>query len=235
LSEEELRRRASEEHDARSMFELAARLESTAERARAEARQWYEHSARQGSLDAVHALVRLAVGEGDAATARWLLQDAERRYPDAPARALISVAPDALGPRLSLDGESPEFDEHPGAGTFTVITPHAQRAAAALSAVLPRLLHVDEHGTVMSWEEREGTEHEEAYTPNDAFDVEWSEYGALVSLDTKSTMTSPMGRVIIEILVDALTTAAVPAHVAGYRPELHTRSTVWMVFGEQDG
>ncbi|HEX8054759.1 MAG TPA: hypothetical protein VF517_17360 [Thermoleophilaceae bacterium] len=133
----------------------------------------------------MHALVRLAVREGDAATARWLLQDAERRYPDAPARALISVAPDVLGPRLRLDGESPEFDEHPGTGTFTVITPHAQRAAAALGPVLPRLLHVDERGTVMSWEEREGTEHEEVYTPNHVFDAEWSEHGARVSLDRR--------------------------------------------------
>ncbi|HEX8054758.1 MAG TPA: hypothetical protein VF517_17355 [Thermoleophilaceae bacterium] len=48
-------------------------------------------------------------------------------------------------------------------------------------------------------------------------------------------MTSPMGRVIVEMLVDALTTAAVPAHVAGYRPELHTPSTAWVVLGEQDG
>ena len=206
----------------KAMLELAEAAERQAHALMAEARDWYRRGAGTGSLDAALALVRLAVRDGDYEEGQWQLQDVARRHPDVPSARLVTVAPDVLGPRLSLEGDG--VDDFPGAGTFTVISPDPQRAAAAVARVAGRLLYVDEHGAEHAeYEEPE----DEAYTPNYLDDVKWCRFGALVSLDTKGGMWAAMGRTMVGILVEALVADGVPAHVTGYCRDLDTEWREW--------
>ena len=214
------RRRAAEQGDAEAMFELGTSAEEQARQLMADARAWFERSARAGSLDAVHALVRLAVASRDYSHAQWLLQEAEREHAGVPAEWLVSVAPDVLGSRLALDGDG-EADD--GDAVFTVISPRVAHATAAVARVAERLMDVDEHGVEQSWEERQSAWEPGAdwpYTPNCLFDVTWNSYAAQVHLDTKGWNSAAMGRTMVGILVDALVADAVPAHIAGRRHDL---------------
>jgi TPR repeat protein len=219
MTSDEALRQAAEQGDRDAMFELAEVTERQARTLLGDAREWYSRAARAGSLEASLALAGLAVQEGDYENCRWHLADAERRHVDVPADRLVTVAPDVLGPRLSLDGDG--ADEFRGAGVFTVISPHARRAAGAVARVASQLLYVDEHGVL-----DEGLDGE-AYTPNYLYDVKWCGYGAMVSLDTKSVMWAAMGRTMVGILVGALAADRVPAHITGYRGDLDTQWSEW--------
>jgi hypothetical protein len=179
---------------------------------------------RAGSLEAKLALVRVAVQAGDYAEAQRRLRDTELRYADVPAAHLVTVAPDVLGP-LSLEGDGD--GDYPGAGTFTVISPYVQRAAAAVERVAQRLMLVDEHGVLHSDDELDALDRGEAYTPNYVDDVRYGQYGAIVVLDTKSWMSSAMGRTMVGVLSAALVEDGVAAHITGYCRDLDSDWAVW--------
>lgn len=215
---------AARQGDAQAMFEIGTRSEERARDLLVYAREAFRRGADAGSLDAVHALVRLHVAAREYEDAQMLLQDAERRHPNATSQRLISVAPDVLGP-LAFDGDG--ADDYPGAGVFTVISPHAFRAAAASARVAHKLMDVNEHGDIQSEDELPDGTGDIPYTPNFVFDVAWCQYGAEVTLDTKGAMWAPMGRTMVSILVDALAADGIPAHVVGHRPDLTAGLQVW--------
>lgn len=227
-------RRAAESGDADAIVELATRIEAEARRLQRDARAWFERGMQAGSLDATHAVVRLAVADRKYDYARVLLLEAQRTHERQPADRFVSVAPDVLGGELALDSDD-SHDE--GDATFTVIAGfgHERRAAAACARVAPRLMDVDEFGVEKSFEEREqewepGTE--EPYMPNFLSDVRWNRYGALVHLDTKGGLTAAMGRAMVGILVEALVADEIPAHIAGHLPDLIPER--WVVWTDPD-
>lgn len=222
---------AAEQGDAQAMFEIDTRSEDRARELLVYAREAFRRGADAGSLDAVHALVRLHVAAREYDDAQWLLHDAERRHPDVSAARLISVAPDVLGP-LTFDGDG--ADDYPGAGVFTVISPHAFRAAAAVARVAGRLMNVNEHGDIQPADELPDETGDIPYTPNFVFDVQWCQYGSEVMLDTKGVMWAAMGRTMVGILVDALAADRISAHVVGHRSDLRAELQVWKDPGAGD-
>src|SRR5689334_12419739 len=132
-------------NDADEQFQRARELLGRAAELEAEARGWMDRAAHAGSLDAIHGLVQLAVADGDYAQAQRHLSWATS-HRDVPAERWVSVAPGVLGRGVSLDGD--DVEDVVGAGSFTVITPWVDRAAAALARVSPELMNVTEHGDV---------------------------------------------------------------------------------------
>ena len=175
-------------------------------------------SGEAGSLAAQHRLVGLAVAERDYHQARYLLSTMKLDHPDVPAEQWISVAPGVLGPGVSLDGDD-ELDV-PGAGTFTVITPHVDLAVPVLARVAPRLLDVDQHGNVLPPLKEGEPPGDEAFTASYVSDVEKCAFGARIGLDTDGVMFSAMGRTLVGILVAALAADGIPAHITGHCPDL---------------
>jgi hypothetical protein len=183
-------------------------------------------SADAGSLAALHRLVGLAVVERDYWQAQYLLSTIPRDHAAVPAEQWVSVAPGVLGPGVSLDGDDEE--DVPGAGTFTVITPHVNVAVASLARVAPRLMDVDEHGNVLEpgqMPEEGVAPGEEAVTPSYVSDVEKCAFGAMVGLDTDGVIFSAMGRTLVGILIDALAADGIPAHITGHCPDLVLATT----------
>jgi hypothetical protein len=166
--------------------------------------------------------VRDAAADDDHEQAWSLLQDIARRHPDADPGDLVTVAPDVLGP-VALDSDG-DFDG-PGAGCFTVLSPAPAEAAAAIARVAPRLLNVDDRGIEHSDSEIARTSG--AYTPNYLHDIVWCDRGAKVTLDTKGSMSAPMGRTMVAILTHALVDDRVPALVTGWIPALDDPMTRW--------
>ena len=198
---------AAQQGDAQAMFELGMRAEEQSRQLFAEARQWFERSVQAGSLEALHALVRHVIVEGEAElpVALSLLQQVERKHSDEPPERLVSVSiPD-------LRGEA----------SFTILTPYPQRAAEAIAPAALRLMDVDENGVEMPEEDRwrryEQTG-ELLYTPNYIGDVKWGYCGAFVSLDTKDYISTAMVTTMAEILREALAAHAIPAHITGWTP-----------------
>jgi hypothetical protein len=174
------------------------------------------------TLDAIHGRVRLAVADLDYATAQRLLAQARSDHPDQPPERWVSVAPDVLGPGVSLEGDDEE--DVTGAATFTVVSPEVERAAAAVARVAPQLMDVDEHGNVF---DPGAIPTDEVFTPTFLSPVEVCAYAAVVGLDTDGVMFSGMGRTMVGILVAGLAADGVPAHIAGYRPDLRGDLRIW--------
>jgi hypothetical protein len=208
----------AESGDAESLFRQAEALFARAVKLEAEACERRGQSAAH-SLAALHRLVELAVAAGHYPRAQHLLSSVPSDYRDVPPEQWVSVAPGVLGPGVSLEGDDEK--DVPGAGTFSVITPHVFRAVAALERVAPRLMEVDEHGNVLAPLKEGEPPGDEVYTPSYVSDVETYPYGAVVGLDTDGVMFSAMGRTLVGILKDALAADAIPAHITGYRPDFH--------------
>ena len=184
--------------------------------------QVLEHAAHNGSQAAVDCLVRAhsVMGRYEAATA-VLAAAAQTGYAEAP--ALVTVAPDALGPDLPLDGDG--HAEMGGDVYFTVISPDPAGAAAAFARARARLGDVDERGVVMSDEERDeaGIAWDEYYTPNWVSDVECCDVGARLRVDTKGVMWAAMGRSMLQLLSDALIQDRIPGHLVDGNADLSSR------------
>lgn len=54
---------------------------------------------------------------------------------------------------------------------------------------------------------------------------------ALARIDTKGMMWSAMGRTMVRLIADALADDGVPAHIAGYRPDLDSAWRAWAAAG----
>jgi hypothetical protein len=65
------------------------------------------------------------------------------------------------------------------------------------------------------------------YTPNFAFDVEWCQYAAGISLDTKGTISEAMARAMGEVIAGALRDDGVAGHITGWCPEIEHLMMVW--------
>jgi len=143
------------------------------------------------------------------------------RFPDAPRRRWVSVAPDALGRDLPLDSDG--ASDLPGAGVFTVITPYGERALEALRPVAQRLLEVDEFGVFQPPEDEPPDGVDPPFTPSYVGPLRWDYDAVQIIVDTDGEITGPMGRTMLAILVEALAAAAIPAHVAGDCPDLRPR------------
>jgi hypothetical protein len=221
--------------DAQALYETGARLEAEAQQVLAlartasdrlfrEARTMFDTSGRAGSLAGMTALVRLVAADGSSfGWAQSLLAEAERRFPDAPRRELVSVAPDVLGPKLRHDGDS-EDDPNP---LFAVISPYPERAAATLARISPGLMNVDEFGGIQSLLELGPENVDSPYTPNYIWPVAISSYGAQVALDTKGGLAAAMGRTMVELIADALAQDEVPAHIVGEHQILINLMNPW--------
>ena len=230
VDDEAALRCAADSGDAAAMFELAHRLEASGRQVLADSREWLLRAANAGSLDADLALVRVFVANGEYMSAEGQLRHIELSYPTVSAQRLVTIAPDVLGPRLSLEGDGFADD---GDAVFTIISNQRNRAAVAVARVAERLMDVDEHGgiqtpeAVMQWDARDHQGDDPPYTPNYIGPVKICRYGAQVALDTKGCMWSAMGRMMVGILVDALVADRVCAHIAGHRPDLDTQWSEW--------
>ena len=209
--------------DAHTMFRRAEELLDRAAELDAEARTWMERSAGAGSLDALHGLAHLAVADRNYHAVCGRVHQ-YTQHADVPPERWVSVAPDVLGAGVSLDGD--DADDVVGAATFTVFTYSNDAAARALAAVVPQLGLVDEHGNVVG-PDPPPTGADPPYTPNYVCDVEYSACGVLVQLDTKGVMWSAMGRTMVRMLVEALAAERIPAHIAGYCPDLRGEWAPW--------
>ena len=161
-------------------FEQGVDLETRARTLLAQAREAYQRGFEARSLDALHALIRLKVADGDYARAQWLMEYVPDYLSDHPDGPLVSVAPDVLGRGVALDGD--DADDVVGAGTFTVIACEPGRATAVLASVSEQLMSVDENGKILAPGEPPD---DDVYTPNFVFDVKICPFGAEVALDTK--------------------------------------------------
>ena len=205
-----------------SAFEEAAALEARARELLAQARTAYERGADAGSIDALTAVIRLAVADGDYAEARLQLGNLENQHRLEPPERWVSVAPEVLGRGVSLAGA--DVDDVVGAGTFTVVTCNPQAVAAVLARVAPRLGNVNEHGLELG---PEGPFDDQAFTPSFVFDPEVAQYAARIQLDTKGVMFSAMGRTMVAIIAAGLTAERIPAHITGYRADLDAVWRMW--------
>jgi hypothetical protein len=202
---------------------IVAEAESAIVAGVAERQARYERAVDAGSLADALAIVRDAAADDDHEQAWSLLQDIARRHPEADPGDLVTVAPDVMGP-VALDSDG-AFDG-PGAGCFTVLSPApADAAAAAMVRVGPRLLNVDDRG--IEHPDSDTAETSGAYTPNYLHDIAWCDRGARVMLDTKGSMSAPMGRTMVGIITRALVDDRVPALVTGWIPALDARMTRW--------
>jgi hypothetical protein len=82
-------------------------------------------------------------------------------------------------------------------------------AAAALHAAGERFMLVDQNGRELAEWENTG----ETYTPNWVSDVELSERGPVLWVDTKGYLTAAMGAAMVRVLTEELTARGVTAHV----------------------
>ena len=119
--------------DAESLFRQAEALRAPCCGTRGRGTSTDRPSADADSLAALHRIVGRAVAESNYPQAQRLLSSVPSDYRDVPPEQWVRVAPGVLGPGVSLDGDD-ELDV-PGAGTFSVITPHVFRAVAALKRV----------------------------------------------------------------------------------------------------
>jgi hypothetical protein len=202
--------------------EIAAEAERAIVAAATERQARYQRAVDTGSLADALAIVRDAAAADDHEQAWSLLQDIARRYPEADPSDLVTVAPGVLGP-VALDSDG-VFDG-PGAGCFTVLSPAPAEAAAAIARVAPRLLNVDDRG--IEHLDRDTAETSGAYTPNYLHDIVCCDRGVQVMLDTKGSMSAPMGRTMVGILTQALIDDLVPAVVTGWIPALDDAMTRW--------
>ncbi len=211
-------RKAADAGDSEAMYTLATELEARARAMIAEAQEWLEKASVTGSLDALHGLVRIAVGASDYEGAvRWL-EDIPYLFPDAAGRSWVSIAPDVLGRDLPLDGEG--TSGLLGIGTFTVITAYGARAAAALEPVAPRLIEVNEFGELQPWDPNREPYTEVPYTPSYVAPLEYNQFAVEINVDTDGDITAAMGRTMVTILADALAANRIPSHIAGFRRDL---------------
>ncbi len=219
-------RAAANEGDADAMYELGMYWSRVTTEAHHTTRSWLRASAHGGSLDGRLALAAQHVADGEYREAQWQLQVVETHHPDAAAGQCVGVAPNVLGPRLSLDADGEtETDLY---AVFTVITTQPQRAAAELDEIRERLLDIDERGVVMTLEDRVASEIAELYaTPRYVAEIESSWLAARVLLDTRGGMWSAMGRAIVETITTALADARIRAVIGGRCGELDGQFVTW--------
>jgi hypothetical protein len=201
---------------------IVAEAESAIVAGVAERQARYERAVDAGGLADALAIVRDAAADDDHEQAWSLLQDIARRHPEADPGDLVTVAPDVMGP-VALDSDG-AFDA-PGAGCFTVLSPAPADAAAAMVRVGPRLLNVDDRG--IEHPDIDTANTSGAYTPNYLHDIAWCDRGVRVMLDTKGSMSAPMGRTMVGIITRALVDDRVPALLTGWIPALDARMTRW--------
>lgn len=219
-------RAAAENGDVEAMVDVARQLEREAHASLVEANAWYERADFAQSPRAKLARVRRSAMEGLYDDVVWHLDDAVRRFgsSDAP---LVSVSPEFEDPWVLA--EDP-FEDYPGAGVFTVLSPQIDRVAGALARAAPRLMLVDDAGrTYADWDAIDDAQAqgEEVYTPNYLFGVRVSAKAAQVMLDTKSVMTKPMAQMMVNIIAAELATERCAAHIAGACPGLTADWSDW--------
>ncbi len=217
---------AAGDGDAEAMYKLGVHYSRLATEAADQARSWLRASAQGGSLDGRVALAAQHVADSEYREAQWQLQVVETHHPNAPASRCVGIAPNVLGPQLSLDGDGDtETDLY---AVFTIITTHPQRAAATLDRLKDRLLDIDERGVMMPLEDRVDTEIAELYaTPRYVAEIESSWLGARVLLDTRGGMWSAMGRTIVGTIATGLASARIPAVIGGRCGELDGQFVAW--------
>jgi hypothetical protein len=105
---------------------------------------------------------------------------------------------------------------------FLVVSEHPDLAAAALIDAGVRFMNIDETGRELEDWERE---HSEAYTPNYVSDVFLTTEGPVMTVDVKGWLSRPMGRTMVDVLVEELLGRGLDARVTAPAPA--TRSDLY--------
>jgi hypothetical protein len=105
---------------------------------------------------------------------------------------------------------------------FLVVSEQPDVAAAALIDAGFRFMNIDETGReLQDWER----EHSEAYTPNYVSDVFLTTEGPVMTVDVKGWLSRPMGRTMVDVLVEELVGRGLDARVTA--PSTATRSDLY--------
>ncbi|WP_037499949.1 hypothetical protein [Solirubrobacter soli] len=80
-------------------------------------------------------------------------------------------------------------------------------------------MRVDEIGKIWPPEDK-SEDRDEVYTPNFVFAPRASGDAVQLAMDTKGFMSAAMGRTIVGVMIDALASARIPAHIGGWMSDL---------------
>jgi hypothetical protein len=203
--------------------EIAGEAERAIVAAVAERDARYQRAVDAGSLADALAIVRDAAADDDHEQAWSLLQDIARRHPDAdPGRRpghRRPGRPGSRGPRQRrrFRRARSRVLHRPVASPCAGRRCHRPRGPTPAQRRRPRYRALRQRDRA----------HLGGLTPNYLHDIVWCDRGAQVTLDTKGSMSAPMGRTMVAILTHALVDDRVPALVTGWIPALDDPMTRW--------